>query len=448
MSVSNSSTYDVIVIGGGPGGCAAATLTARAGWRTLLLERSPVPRFKIGESLMPATWWTFDRMGVVPKLEASPFVRKYSVQFYSKTGKRSSPFYFQEVDPRDCSVTWQVVRSEFDALLLDHAAEQGVEVRRGVNVKDLLMEGEGPGARVVGVRAQSADGEVAEIGARVVVDASGQSSFIGRKMAQQEIDAGLKNVALFSHFEGAVRDPGIDEGATLVLHTDNEEAWFWYIPLHGNKVSVGVVGRVDYLVTGRDGDLQQVFEEEVARCLPLPARLAGARQTFPIQAIRDFSYRSDRIAGDGWVLVGDGFGFLDPIYSSGVFLALKSGELAADSIDAALRANDPSAERLGAHGPGFAAGMGAMRKLVYAFYEKDFSFAKFLQRYPEHRLDIVHLLVGNVFYDSGPMFERMATMCPLPDYQPLAVEREAGLPQSAAVPSASVASAAAGEAVS
>jgi flavin-dependent dehydrogenase len=406
----NMVDYDVITIGGGPGGAAAATLLAQRGYKVLLLERSRTPRFKIGESLMPATYETLERMGVLPQLKASHFPKKYSVQFFNRTGKGSSPFYFYETDPSESSQTWQVLRSEFDALLLDNARDQGVEVRRGALVKDILFEGD----RAVGVRAELADEGEREIHCRVVVDASGQSALIARKLGLRQPDPELRKAAYFTHYQGALRDPGQDEGATLVLHTEDAKAWFWYIPLPDDRVSVGVVGSPEYLVTGRPADPQQVFEEEVERCPALKPRLANATQVFPVQATRDFSYRASRIAGDGWVLVGDAFGFLDPIYSSGVFLALKSGELAADSIHEALVAEDPSAERLGQHGPSFAAGMEAMRKLVYAFYEDGFSFAKFLNRHPEHRLNIVHLLVGNVFHPVGSLFKDMGEMVRLP----------------------------------
>jgi flavin-dependent dehydrogenase len=399
--------HDVIVIGGGPGGAAAATLVAQRGHKVLLLERSAEPRFKIGESLMPATWWTFDRMGMIPKLQASHFPRKYSVQFYSKSGRASSPFYFQETNPHESSVTWQVLRSEFDALLLDNAREHGVEVRRGAGVKDVLFEGE----RAVGV--QLDDGS--NLSCRVVVDATGRSAFLGRKLGLMRPDPELRKAALFTHYEGALRDPGIDEGATLVLYTQEPGGWFWYIPLPEDRVSVGVVGSIERLVTRRAGDPQAVFDEEVARCPALQPRVESARQAMPVQVLRDFSYRSSRIAGDGWVLVVDAFGFLDPIYSSGVFLALKSGELAADSIHAALAAGDLSAARLGAHGPGFLAGMEAMRKLVYAFYEPEFSFAKFLARFPGCRIDLIHLLVGNVFRPSNGLFGSMGQMARLPE---------------------------------
>jgi len=419
--------YDVIVIGGGPGGAAAASLTAQKGHKVLLLERSHTPRFKIGESLMPATWGTFERMGVLDKLKASPFIRKYSVQFFSPSGRASSPFYFQETDPAESSVTWQVLRSEFDALLLGQAEEQGAVIRRGAAVREVLFDGD----RAVGVRVDLGDEREREIAARVVIDASGQTALISKKLGLRRPDAELKKTAFFSHFEGALRDPGIDEGATLVLHTDDASAWFWYIPLPDNRVSVGVVGSPEYLISGRPGDPQQVFDEEVARCKPLGPRLKNAKQVFPVQALREFSYRSSRIAGDGWVLVGDAFGFLDPIYSSGVFLALKSGELAADSVNAGLAAGDTSAARLGAHGPSFMAGMEAMRKLVYAFYEKDFSFSKFLRRFPEHRLGIVHLLVGNVSHPSDDLFAAMREMIRLPEEVFLTPDTEAAVPSGA-----------------
>lgn len=409
--------YDVIVIGGGPGGATTATLVAQHGHRVLLLERSAEPRFKIGESLMPATWWTFERLGMVPKLLASHFPRKYSVQFWGRSGRASAPFYFQETNPHESSVTWQVLRSEFDAMMLDNAREHGVEVRRGVAVKEVLFDGE----RAVGVRASFPQEGVREIPCKVVVDATGRSAMLGRKLGLMRPDPELRKAAIFSHFEGALRDPGIDEGATLVLYTNDsgntrgENAWFWYIPLPENRVSVGVVGSVESLITDRPGDPQAIFDEEVARCPEAQRRIAGSRQVFPAQVLNDFSYRSSRIAGDGWVLVGDAFGFLDPIYSSGVLLALTSGEQAADSIHAALTAGDVSAARLGAHGPRFLAGMEAMRKLVYAFYEKEFSFAKFLRRFPDLRIELIHLLVGNVFRPSNDLFDAMGQMAHLPE---------------------------------
>lgn len=399
--------HDVIVIGGGPGGAAAATLVAQRGHEVLLLERSAEPKFKIGESLMPATWWTLERMGMIPKLLASHFPRKHSVQFFGKTGKASSPFYFQETNPHESSVTWQVLRSEFDAMLLDNAQEHGVEVRRGVAVKDVLFERD----RAVGVRLDSGD----TLSSRVVVDATGRSAFLGRKLGLMRRDPELRKASLFTHYEGALRDPGIDEGATLVLHTDDASGWFWYIPLPEDRVSVGVVGSVEQLVSSREGDPQTVFDEEVARCAEVMRRIAGSRQVMPVQVLNDFSYRSSSIAGDGWVLVGDAFGFLDPIYSSGVFLALKSGELAADSIHAALEAGDLSGGRLGAFGPELLAGMEAMRKLVYAFYEPDFSFSKFLARFPGCRNDLIHLLVGNVFRPTNGFFRSMGQMARLPE---------------------------------
>ena len=408
--------YDVIVIGGGPGGSTTATLVAEKGYRVLLLERDKAPQFKIGESLMPATYWTFERLGVIEKLKASHFPQKYSVQFYSSSGKASTPFYFYRNDPHESSMTWQVLRSEFDQMLLDNSQEKGAEVQRGVSVHEVLFDGE----RAVGVRARLADGRVEELSAKVVVDSTGQSALISRKLKINATEPQLKKASIFTHFEGAFRDEGIDEGATLILHTESKDSWFWSIPLPYDRVSVGVVGDLDYLLQNRrrsDGTLshQAIFDEELAKCPALQPRLAGAKQLFPVKVTKDFSYRANRIAGDGWVLVGDAFGFLDPVYSSGLFLALKSGEMAADTINEALETEDFSGEQLGSFGTEFVAGMEAIRKLVYAFYTKDFSFARFLGRFPECQQGIVDILSGNVYRkDVTGIFGPMAEMCDLP----------------------------------
>ena len=413
--------YDTIVIGGGPAGSTVATLVAEQGHRVLLLERTSTPQFKIGESLIPATYWTFKRLGMLEKLRASHFPQKYSVQFYSRSGKASNPFYFFQTNPHDSAVTWQVLRSEFDQMLLDNAKEKGVEIRRGIGVREVLFEGD----TATGVVTQNVDGTRETFHATVIVDSTGQRSLIGRQLNLNTTEPNLKMASLFTHYEGGHRDEGIDEGATLILHTEEKDSWFWSIPLPYNRTSIGVVGELDYLLQNRrdaDGKLnaQKIFNEELAKCAPLRQRLEGANQLLPIQSTKDFSYRASRIAGNNWVLVGDAFGFLDPVYSTGLFLALKSGEMAADVIIEAFHKNDFSEAQLGSFGPAFVNGMEAFRKLVYAFYTKEFSFARFLSEYPEHQGGIVDILSGDVFRkDVTHIFPAMAEMCPLPPEVPL-----------------------------
>ena len=413
--------YDTIVIGGGPAGSTVATLVAEQGYRVLLLERETEPQFKIGESLIPATYWTFKRLGMLEKLRTSHFPQKYSVQFYSRTGKGSTPFYFFQTNPHESAVTWQVLRSEFDQMLLDNAKEKGVEVRRGIGVREVLFEGN----TATGVLTQNTDGTRETLNATVIVDSTGQRSLIGRQLNLNTIEPNLKMASLFTHYEGGHRDEGIDEGATLILHTEEKDSWFWSIPLPYNRTSIGVVGELDYLLQNRrdtDGklDTQKIFTEELDKCAPLKQRLEDAKQLFPIQTTKDFSYRASRIAGNNWVLVGDAFGFLDPVYSTGLFLALKSGEMAADAIIKAFQKDDFSEAQLGSFGPAFVNGMEAFRKLVYAFYTKEFSFARFLSEYPEHQGGIVDILSGDVFRkDVTHIFPAMSEMCPFPPEMPL-----------------------------
>lgn len=400
-------TWDAVVIGGGPAGATAAALLAERGRSVLLLEKAPGPQLKVGESLMPATYWTLERLGVLERMKASAFPAKYSVQFYSPGGRPSAPFYFFEAEDHDSSRTWQVLRSDFDAMLLDNAAEKGAVVRFGSPVESVRFErpdsdaDPGRPPRAVGVRAAVGGGPVRDLDARVVIDASGQSALIARSLGLKEVNPCLRHAAYWTHVQGARRDPGIDEGATLILHTEDREAWFWFIPLPDDRASVGVVAPVERLVGGKqDGagsDPGAVFDRELARCPALAERLAGSERLMPVRVARDFSYLCRRIAGDGWVLAGDAFGFLDPIYSSGVFLALESGAMAADAVAGALDADDFSAERLGAFGPRYEEGIRAIRRVVYAFYDPEFSFARFLGRFPDQRGAVVDLLTGNVF---------------------------------------------------
>lgn len=389
-----ASSPEVVVIGGGPAGSTAATLIAQRGRRVCLVERERFPRFHIGESLMPETYWTFRRLGVLDRMKNSAFVKKYSVQFVSDTGRESQPFYFFENSAHECTQTWQVLRSEFDAMLLDNARNFGVEVRQGTRVLDILFEGD----RAVGIRTQAENGVEETMRAEVVIDASGQSSLIASRLKLREPDPQLRKAAIWTYFEGAQRDAGLDEGATLVLYTQGKKGWFWYIPLHRDVVSVGVVASLDYLLKDR-GSHEAVFHEELDRCFAAKKRVAGSRQVNGFFTTKDFSYRSRLVAGSGWVLVGDAFGFLDPIYSSGVFLALKSGEMAADAVADGLDTGDTSATQLGKWGPTFIQGMDRMRQLVYAFYE-GFSFGQFVRRHPEMKRHIVDLLTGDLFKDS------------------------------------------------
>jgi flavin-dependent dehydrogenase len=232
-------------------------------------------------------------------------------------------------------------------------------------------------------------------------------------------DPKLRKASIFAHYKGAHRDPGKNGGATLVISTQNHDGWFWYIPLPNDISSIGVVGEVDNLITGR-GTPEETLDEEIRNCRGLDDRMTGAERVSPVHVLSDFSYRSTRCAGDGWVLIGDAFGFLDPVYSSGVFLALKSGEMAADAIIEALAKNDLSGAQLGKWGQSLSDGMHAMRKLVYAFYTKTFSFGQFMRMYPQYKKNLVDLLIGDVFRpEINAIFEDMKQEVALPEAIPL-----------------------------
>jgi len=398
---------DVIVIGGGPAGSTVSTLIAQRGYRVELYERERFPRFHIGESLIPETYWVLERLNMLPKMRQSHFVRKYSVQFVNAAGKLSAPFYFWDNKPHECSQTWQVVRSEFDKMMLDNAREHGVTVHEGVRVVDVLFDGAGDsategkpsdnaaGRKACGVVIQRDGGAREPITSTVVVDASGQNGLLMNRFGLRVWDPILNKGAIWTYWKGAHRDTGRDEGATIVIQTSNKKGWFWYIPLHNDLVSCGIVAPFDYLFKGR-ADRVQTYQEEVEGCPAVKERVSKATRATGFFATKDYSYRSKQLAGDGWVLVGDAFGFLDPLYSSGVLLALKSGQLAADAIVDGLKKNDVSAQQLGSWEAMFNEGVDRMRRLVCEYYD-GFSFGKFVRNYPDLRGTVTDLLIGDLF---------------------------------------------------
>jgi len=404
-------TFDAVIIGGGPAGSTAAAVLAAAGRRVAVIEKEKFPRYSVGESLLPYCYFPLERIGMIEKLRASSFIKKYSVQFATEDGRISQPFYFHQHFDSPAAQTWQVMRGEFDQMLLDNAREKGAEVFEETAARKLLREDD----RVVGVVAERAS-EQMELRAPVTIDCSGRDAFSAVRNEWRTADPLLNKIALWTYYKGAKRDSGYDEGATTVAYLP-EKGWFWYIPLPNDLVSVGIVGEAPYLY--RDGkDLDRIFKREIGANLWIKDHLLQGTRVEDYRVTGEFSYRSRHCAEDGLVLAGDAFAFLDPVFSSGVFLALRSGEMVGEAVDAALTAGDCSAERFGSYSQDFRAGLEAMRKLVYAFYDASFSFGRFLKKHPERRHDLTDCLIGNLHRDFDGLFDGIAEFAEVP--KPLA----------------------------
>jgi len=419
--------YACVVVGGGPAGATTAAIVAEAGHSTLLVEREAVPRFHVGESLMPETYWPLQRLGLTERVAEAGWQAKKSVQFVTHTGKESEPFFFEQHDPRECSTTWQVERGEFDKMLYDRAGELGADCRDQTRLVEVFFEqatkdpaslpaddqpasgvrGNDQEPRVLGVLLRDRSGQTRRVRCRVLVDATGQQAFLANRLGVKQVNPDLKKAAIWTYYRGAVRGEGDHEGATIILNTRSRDAWFWFIPQSRGITSIGCVGDRDYLLKGR-GTPEEVFQEELAQCPGLTPRLASATRVGKISTAKEFSYMTSRHAGEGWVLVGDAFGFIDPVYSSGVYFALEMGVRAGEAIVDGFAKDDLSGRQLGGWSDDFKQGADRVRQLVHAFYNKDFSIGRFMKDHPEYRGNLTDLLIGRVFHEgAGKMFPEL-----------------------------------------
>ena len=398
----------MVVIGGGPAGSALATFLSRRGYRCCLFEQAKFPRYHIGESLIPNTYPVFEELGILPKLKKSAFPRKHSVRFVSSTGGESRPFYFSERIPGESAVTWQVERGEFDRMMLDHAQSNGVIVEGSMHVERVLFQGD----RAKGVMVKQRESAPFNVRARVVVDASGRATLLGNQLGLKRPVPGLEKSSVWGYYKHGARLPGIDAGETTIFRT-HKDGWFWYIPLPDDIVSVGLVDETDAVFEGLRDPKQRLLDA-VQECRPLADRLREAVLTEPVRGLKHLAYFNTRTCGPGWVMIGDARAFLDPIYSSGLFLALGSAEAAAQCIHEALEADDVSAARLGQFEPALGEGIDAIHHLIKAFYDPAFSFVEFARRFPDQQAALVDCLIGDVIKDMSGFKRALGQMTPPP----------------------------------
>ena len=356
--------YDVLVVGGGPGGSSAATFLARGGLRVALAEREAFPRFHVGESLLPANMPVLDRLGVLDAVKARGFLVKYGAYFHDQDLDLGYQFFFREGKPWP-SYTYEVQRGEFDKILLDHAAAQpNVTLLQPATVERVAFDEDGVTATV----AEAAGPR--EVRARFLVDASGRDAFIATRHGKRRPVEGLGKVALFAHFRGGKRWPGKEAGNIRIFSF--EPGWFWYIPFHNGTSSVGCVLHAR-TVRGHERNLEQLYHSLIARCRGLAEALDGAPRITAVHSAANFSYQTEPAIGDRFVCVGDAIAFLDPIFSSGVYLATQSAELSSVEILKAFRENRFEARRFAGYQKAIRRGMRPFQRFIRNFYDPSFT---------------------------------------------------------------------------
>ena len=361
--------YDVVVVGGGPAGTTFGQYMRRSGHDVLVVERDRHPRFCVGESLLPATMPIWRDLGLTERFEKAGFVRKYGAYFCFEDGRDPEYFHFPDASRRVADYAWEVPRGAFDQLLWDAALEAGVSCVDQTAVRDIVFEGN----RATGVDVRLADGSSARVTARLVADCSGRSTLFGRKLGTRKRDPHLDKVALYCHYDDVIRSSGTDAGTIAIVATPF--GWMWLIPFSGGAASVGALIDLPWFSERRKaGRSRQAIWDEILSGVPaVSTRLTGADRTRPVEASADFQYRLRRLAGDGWVVIGDAGGFLDPVFSSGVHLAVTAARNASRAAVTSLaRGRLPRARDFAGYARMSRAALWVYSRFIYAWYDPAF----------------------------------------------------------------------------
>ena len=356
-------TFDVVVVGGGPGGSSTATFLADGGLRVALFERERFPRFHVGESLMPATMLLLEELGARAAIEERGFQLKYGATFIDEDNNAATQtFYFLPGQPWP-NYSYQVPRAEFDTVLLEHATKRGVTVFQPATVEGTEFDAGGVTLTVSGENGRFS------VRAKMLVDATGRDALLATRYGRRTRIPNLGKVAFFAHYKGAARRSGLEEGNIRVYVF--REGWFWWIPLAGDVTSVGAVCHAR-TVKQWTGEPEGLLDAMIARSRGVSENLAGAVRITPVHRVANFSYHNSPVVGDRFVAVGDAIAFVDPIFSGGVYIALRTGQLAAAAILQAFRAGDFSARRFAAYERRVRAGLAPLFQFIHKYYEPSF----------------------------------------------------------------------------